>query len=150
MSETQKSKLLGAWRLENYGVLIDGQRRPSILGQAPVGLLIYHADGYMSAIMMAADRPLLNAASLLAADDAAALTAARSCIAYAGRFDVAGDQVRHHVLHSLLPDWVGQTLVRTIGWQDDHLTLSPPDDRTASGKTVQRTLTWRRAADLPP
>jgi hypothetical protein len=147
MSETQKRKLLGAWRLKSYDVLIDGQRRPSILGESPVGLLIYHADGFMSATMMAADRPLLNAASLMAADDAAALAAGRSCIAYSGRFDVAGDHVHHHVMQSLLPDWVGQTLVRTIGWQHDNLTLSPPDDHTASGKTVQRVLTWRRAAD---
>ena len=93
-----------------------------------------------------ASRKMRIAPSLLAADDRAALAAARSCIAYAGRYEVWGDQVHHHVENSLLPDWVGRTLVRTIRWQGDVLTLSPPDEQTRSGKTVQRAITWTRTA----
>ena len=145
MSDAQKAKLLGAWQLQIYGVLIDGEPRPGVLGENPVGLLMYTADGYMSALMMSADRPVLRAPSLAAADDAGALAAARSCIAYSGRFDVIGDQVQHHVMNAVLPDWVGQTLVRSIGWEDGRLILSPPDEWTSSGKRVQRALTWRRA-----
>ena len=144
MSESHESRLLGTWQLEVYQVLVGGESRPSILGDRPVGLLSYNASGYMSAIMTARGRQPLGAPSLLAAPDPDALAAARSCISYAGRFQVIGDQVHHHVMHSLLPDWVGQTLARTITWQADRLTLAPPDEATSSGKTVRRAITWSR------
>ncbi len=145
MGAGHEAKLLGSWALQQYRVLVGGEPRPSILGYEPLGLLLYGADGFMSAVMMAGKRDKLGAPSLVAAGDAAALRAARECIAYAGRFEVRGDQVHHHVLSSLLPDWVGETLVRTIAWQGDRLTLTPPDELTSSGKTVQRALTWTRA-----
>jgi hypothetical protein len=144
MSESHETRLLGTWQLEVYQVLVGGESRPSILGERPVGLLAYNPDGYMSAIMAAQGRQPTGAPSLLAAADPDALAAARSLISYAGRFQVIGENVHHHVMHSLLPDWVGQTLVRTISWQADRLTLAPPDDLTSSGKTIQRAITWSR------
>lgn len=146
MSKPHATRLVGSWQLQRYQVVVGGEPRSSILGVRPQGLLLYHPDGYMSAVMAARDRDAVNAPSLLAAGDRAALAAARSCIAYAGRYEVWGDQVHHHVENSLLPDWVGRTLVRTIRWQGDVLTLSPPDEQTRSGKTVQRAITWTRTA----
>ena len=145
MSEPHATRLVGSWQLQRYQVVVGGEQRPSILGARPQGLLLYNPDGYMSAIMVARNRDDVNAPSLLAAGDRVALAAARSCIAYAGRYEVLGEQVHHHVESSLLPDWMGRTLVRTIQWQDDVLTLSPPDEQTRSGKTVQRAITWSRA-----
>ena len=149
MAEPHTARLVGSWQLQRYEVIVGGEPRSSILGARPQGLLLYNRDGFMSAVMMARDRDKLNAPSLLAADDTAALGAARSCIAYAGRYEVVGDQVHHHVENSLLPDWVGQTLVRTIHWQEERLTLRPPDERTPSGKPVQRAITWLRAGTSP-
>ena len=145
MSEAHRSRLLGTWDLQRYEVSVGGEPRPSILGPNPQGLLLYAADGFMSAVMMASDREPLGAPSLLAAEDEGALAAGRSCIAYAGRYQVVGDEVQHHVMSSLLPDWVGQTLVRSIAWEDDRLILTPPDEQTSRGKTVHRALTWARA-----
>jgi hypothetical protein len=150
MSKPHATRLVGSWQLQRYEVVVGGEPRPSILGARPQGLLLYNPDGYMSAIMIARNRDRVNAPSLLAAGDRAALAAARSCIAYAGCYEVCGDQVHHHVQNSLLPDWVGQTLVRTIQWQGDVLTLSPPDEHTRSGKTVQRAITWSRTAAQRP
>jgi len=142
LNDSHTARLIGSWRLQRYKVLVGGEPQPSILGPTPQGFLIYADDGCMSAVMMASSREILNAPSLLAADDAGALAAARSCIAYAGRFEVHGDQVQHHVEVSLLPDWVGETLVRSIRWRDGALILVPPNEMSSSGKTIVRELTW--------
>ena len=109
---------------------------------------MYADDGFMSALMVATDRAPVDAPSLMATDDGHALAAARSCIAYSGRFEVIGDQVHHHVSQSLLPDWKGQTLVRTISWDGDLLVLSTPVEATPSGKRLVNKLSWSRPTDL--
>ena len=126
-------------------------------GGASVGFLHYGADGTMSAQLMKSGREplgfppreLRNAREVLLKpwtipfhlDVMKAvgryMNASANYVAYAGTFEVKGDQVIHHVQISLIPDWVGTDLVRQAKLDGDLLTLRLPEDED---------LVWRRRA----
>lgn len=127
-------RLLGSWSLDDYEVVrADGVRsRP--LGPSPSGMLVYAPDGAVSAL-------LCRTAHADAGDQA---SDGRSYIAYAGTYSVddAGARVTHDVDVSLIPEWRGRSLQRSIGWDGDRLILTADvvDPRGAA----THVLTWRR------
>jgi hypothetical protein len=68
--------------------------------------------------------------------------AAFEVIAHAGTWTRDGDLVHHQVEVSLIPDWIGTTLVRTIGEWDRGPTLTVQPNRP--GGRAQR-LAWAPA-----
>jgi hypothetical protein len=135
--------LIGTWRLVSYTMLVDGQRL-DVLGPDPIGLLVYSADGFMSAVLTARGRPSAGARSLMDAESDAVLGSARQSIAYAGRFEVIGDEARHHVEASLLPDREGMTLLRRIRLEGSRLILSPTPETASVDPSAQSELVWER------
>jgi hypothetical protein len=136
MTATQAAELLiGTWALVAYDVRDADGSRYQPLGPDPLGLLIYGADGHMSAQLTRRIEASTTGASRLAAD----------AIAYSGTYDVdeAGASVAHHVIVSLAPEWAGHTLRRAIHLDEDLLLLtarmSAPD-----GAVSLHELSWRR------
>lgn len=137
--------LIGAWRLDQWRLSIDGRWRDPYLGAGASGAIIYSADGWMSAILMAAERPLLGPAGFVLADAGKKFRAADGYVSYAGRFELEGADVCHHVELSLYPDWIGQTLRRRVSWDEmGRLTLTTPAVTTSRGKVVFDEITWRK------
>ena len=77
---------------------------------------------------------------LVAEDVAELLEATRSVTCYAGRFEVKGDEVHHHVEMALNPNLVGQTMIRRVQFDGADLTLSARPN--AQGEV--RCILWRR------
>ena len=137
--------LVGAWRLVSYELAdSDGRvRRP--YGPTPAGLLIYSADGYMSVAFAQPDRPGFASGDALRGTTAEWAASAKTYTSYAGRYDVQGDRVLHHLDVSLYPDWLGATQERFFTLTDDRLTLRmPPYEQ--GGVIWRGTLVWERAA----
>jgi hypothetical protein len=65
-------------------------------------------------------------------------------VAYAGRFEVTGDEVRHSIFTAVNPNRVGDTQVRHITLAGDDLTLTSPPDRQGNHFRIH----WRRAAKM--
>jgi Lipocalin-like domain len=125
MSEL-RAGLLGGWRLESFvsrDIATDVERRP--YGDNPSGLILYTADGYMSA--------------QLTPDDAS------EYIAYGGRFHVDEEAatVRHEVLVSSVADLLTRPQLRRARIDGDRLTLSATVTGEG-GRTTRGTLVWRR------
>lgn len=107
------------------------------------GLLMYGADGSMSAVLSRADRRPLGVERLETArhaPDAHRIAAFDSYLSYAGRWRVEGSEVVHTVELSLVPDTVGLEQRRAFALDGDTLRLT---------YTVGRTphiyeLTWTR------
>ncbi|UVO13415.1 lipocalin-like domain-containing protein [Mycobacterium sp. SVM_VP21] len=97
------------------------------LGTAPRGLILYTADGYMSA-------------QLTGSADAAVA----AYIAYGGRFRVDEDTatVHHEVSVSMLPELLASPQPRQARVDGDRLTLSATS--TNDGVTTLNTLVWVR------
>lgn len=117
-------------------------------GERPVGLIMYTPDGYMSANIMRSGRSGFPSDGYNSAGFGEQAKAARSYLAYAGPFEVEGDEkVVHHVDASLIPNWTGGDQARYYAFGEDGtgetLTLSTaPVGDPSSGGVV---LVWERA-----
>jgi len=104
-------------------------------GEPAAGLLLYAADGAMAAVVSRSDQPAL-AMDLLAgtveASDRDLAAAFRSAYGFAGTFAVEGDIVRHRIVASTVPNWVGTDQVRPYAIEGEVLTLRPPGWRVVA------------------
>ena len=69
--------------------------------------------------------------------------AAAGVTAYAGTFEVVGEDVRHTLFTALNPNRVGNVQVRHVTLEGDDLTLTAPKD--ANGNFFR--ILWRRVRD---
>ena len=95
-------------------------------GDAPAGIIIYTAERYMTAVLMHPDRPQFAVNDILggSADERAA--AFLSANAFAGRWELQGEEVVHHLEVCTFPNWVGTEQRRRFSVSDSELTLYPP------------------------
>lgn len=141
-----RNYIIGAWILESYESSdLDGSDVDYPLGADARGIIIYTADGYMSAQLMRADRPRFHVGDLTAADNEELAAAASGYLAYTGPYTVSHDGVvGHHVEVSLLPNWIGGTQYRAAKTGDSRLELSPAEPALIEGKPRNARLVWRR------
>lgn len=144
--------LLGTWHLLRWEITYGDGRTPTLpYGTDATGLILYTADGHMSACLGRGARARLSSDSVRSAPEAERLAAFESWFQYAGPYrlqrDAAGAlQVVHAVTHALNPNFVGTEQVRQVNFDaDGTLTLSASD--VVPGSTVARhhRLLWRRA-----
>ena len=107
---------------------------------------MYTPDGYMSAQLMRPGRtPFTRDDPHLAGEDELA-AAASGYLTYSGPFTVVTDGlIAHHVVVSLLPNWIGGTQYRVAHLHDSRLELGPPEPTLIRGEHRNAKLTWRRA-----
>lgn len=129
-----EERLHGVWHLVSY-VDLDptGGDREGPLGPAPEGVLIYTADGHMSVSMMRTG----------AVPEDTTGRQVETFMGYAGRWRLAGGEVRHAVRVSAHPHMVGTELVRRATLDGDLLVLHGTS--IIDGIPRHRVLTWRRA-----
>jgi Lipocalin-like domain len=104
-------------------------------GERATGMLLYAADGAMAAVVGRSDQPSLEMdllAGSVEASDGELAAAFRSAYGFAGTFVVEGEIVRHHILVSTVPNWVGTDQVRPYSIEGDTLTLRPPGWRVVA------------------
>jgi hypothetical protein len=143
---TLAERLVGAWVLEAYEAEEpDGSLRAPF-GPAPVGLLVYGADGRMAVQVMDPRRPRWERRAPEDERRRQLTAAVDGYIAYAGRYEVedgAVPTVVHHVEISLVPNWVDRPQRRTAVLDGDRLQLTAQPLEVAGRTTIPR-LTWRR------
>ena len=123
---TLRERVLGGWELVSFvarDCATNEERHP--LGTAPRGLILYTADGHMSAQLAESDMS--------------------GYVAYGGRFSVNEETstLHHDVEISMMPELLAQPQFRQASVDGDLLTLSATmtDD---AGMTTQSRLVWRR------
>jgi hypothetical protein len=138
--------LVGAWRLQRWEIVHEavgrGRAVSQPFGTGAEGLLLYTADGWMSAAIMAGGRRPLSRASPRSAPAAERAAAFDGYFSYAGRWSVEGSQVRHEVTVALNPAMVGTLQLREARLDGGTLTLSA-EEILADGVRRHR-LVWRR------
>ena len=143
--------LLGTWHLVRWDINYSDGRPPSLpYGEGATGMILYSADGHMSACIARAGRSKLSSDSVRSAPVPVRLAAFESYFQYAGPYEIRGAPGRQVVVHtvtqSLNPNFVGTSQVRNMAFSEDgrQLTLSASD--SVPGTTVARhhRLVWRR------
>jgi len=106
--------------------------------------IMYSADGYVGVVSTPTERKKTSAppgrTDLVGATPEELSEVTRGVTCYAGRFEVKGDEVHHHVEMALNPGLVGQTMIRRVQFDGPNLTLSARPD--AQGNV--RKILWRR------
>jgi len=119
---------IGAWRLAGYKLIDDQGAETEPWLEGSDGMLIYTADGYMSAIIAVVDEA--------GADP--------KHVAYCGPFQVEDDKVIHHVVMGSEPHLVGQPQNRLTEYDGTILTLSSSPS-LYGGPNSKALLLWQRA-----
>ena len=145
-----RNAVLGTWELVSYTEENDGGPITYPLGPDALGLIMYTADGYMSAQIMRPDRPAFDRPETDGGTPEQAAAAAAGYLAYSGPFTVDEDTgVLHHQPRvSLLPNWLNLTQLRHSTLVGDHLTLSAITNAPDGVETIS-TLVWKRAPEHP-
>ncbi len=134
------SALIGTWRLERWEIVYDDGRPPECpLGEDAEGLLIYTADGFVSASLARARRAPFDES-----DDGAKARAFEGYFGYCGRYAVRDGAVIHRIAIAPNPALAGVETLRHVSIDGDRLTLSGPDFAAASPRSHR--IVWRRAA----
>jgi hypothetical protein len=134
--------VVGAWSLVSFDVDEGKATAQPRFGPAPVGYLIYSADARMAAVLAGTHRPELRSPSGLSSSETHRTEALQNLLAYAGRYEIHGDHVFHHVEVSVFTDLMGKTLERQFKLVGDTLTIRtlPPEIWGTSN-----VLVWKRA-----
>jgi hypothetical protein len=143
---TERDKFIGAWRLVSARFQTeDGSVAQSPYGTEPEGLLMYDAQGSMSAQLANKNRRAFAIADRMAGTPGEIKAAFESYQAYYGhyRIDEREHMVTHTVTQALLPNWVGTEQRRYYQFKDGGLTLRTPP-MTIGGRRVTGELVWEK------
>jgi hypothetical protein len=137
-------QLVGSWHLKHWKLgFSDSEDSRFVFGEHPSGLLVYTADGWMSAAICASDRapfpPVLNHREL---PDDLLTRAYHSYFHYAGRWHVQGQDVIHEVSMSLNPNFPGSRQLRHARLDGDILVLRGEEPQ--GERTRLHELTWSK------
>lgn len=134
--------VVGAWSLVSFDVDEGKGKEKPRFGPDPVGYLIYSANARMAAVLAGTHRPDLKSPDGTSASEAQRSEALLNFLAYAGRYDIRGDRVFHHVEVSVFTNLMGTTLERQFKLEGDTLTIRtlPPEIWGSSN-----VLVWKRA-----
>jgi Lipocalin-like domain len=141
-----KDDLVGVWRERGREIVrADGTAEADVPRASQI---MYTADGYMAVVNAPIERTRVKETAarmdLDAISAAERAEAAIGVVAYAGSFEVTGEEVRHHLFTAINPNRVGDTQRRHITLKGDDLTLTAPPD--AQGNHFR--IHWRRAAKM--
>ena len=139
-----REKLVGTWRLKAASATADdGGMDDSPFGTGPVGLLVYSAEGTVTALISHGGRSRLSADRIASSAEERA-NAFATFFAYGGRYTTAGDTVIHHVQVASFENWVGTDLVRAFVLKGNRLKLLTPP-MMVGGRSWITELVWERA-----
>ena len=132
---------VGVWNLESFTEKTGSSEEINPLGKAPLGFLIYTAEGIVSAQLMRRDRKALETDPW----DAKGFDLTMGYIAYCGSYVI--HEERGEVIHipevSLLPNLINQDQHRSFLFTQDTLTLVTRQEHRP-GVIVESRLVWRR------
>lgn len=142
-----KKTLIGRWDIIAWEQRYDDGRVQRPMGEHLQGFIRYTAEGDMICMISKAERPAFKTGGQWDASDSEKAQAYQSILAYAGTFELEGDQVTHHVDISLFPNWRGGAQKRRLELQaDGSLAITARlEDGTPQARTAL--LLWRRHQD---
>ncbi len=144
MAALEANRLVGAWQLRHWQTVYEDGTTTEPFGPGAEGLLLYSADGWMSACIMAAGRARLSRTNPRQAPELERAAAFDGYFGYAGRWRILDRRVQHEVTLALNPGMVGTLQLRDARLAGRELTLSA--EESVRGGTRLHRLIWRRPA----
>jgi len=154
VNHSLRQQLLGAWELISYVVYSEKSASDVFypLGKDARGIIMYTADGYMSAqLQRPGQEDFATAKSPVDGSESELAESAKKYIGYTGPFylDETGPVpvLQHHFSVSSFPNWLGDTQKRVVRLDGDQLVLSLDTPVELKGELWNPVLTWHRLAN---
>ena len=146
MIQAGKEQFIGTWRLISSEFRRSNGEVTYPMGINVAGMLMYDADGHMSAQIMRVDRNVFSMGDQFKGTPEEIKSAYEGYVAYFGAYEVNEEKstITHHVEGSSFPNWVGTDQRRFFKFQGNRLTVSTPPT-PFGGDQVTALLTWERA-----
>jgi hypothetical protein len=142
----EADKFIGTWRLVSAEFRAeDGTLAESPYGPEPQGMLMYDAQGSMSAQLAQNNRKPFGIPDRMAGTPEEIKGAFETYQAYYGRYKVDEREhvITHTVTQALLPNWVGTEQRRQYKFKDGKLILRTPPI-AIGGKRLTGELVWEK------
>ena len=145
-----ETPIVGAWKLVAFEHHTTSGEATEPFGAAPVGSLIYTADGQMSVHLVQPGRPTFVADQFRQGSDTEVRAAFEGYFGYFGRYslEVTGDgvvtgSVTHHIEGCAFPNYIGTDRIRALRLEDNRLALNTPRERDGEKVDWYRVV-WER------
>jgi Lipocalin-like domain len=140
-SDHSIDKLVGTWKLIGASSTTStGEKIQNPYREDPVGFLTYTAEGRVSSVISYGGRKPLSMSGGKIEEQAEGF---KTFLAYAGRYTLSGDKLRHHIEVSSIQNYVGRDLIRTVKFDGGCMTLITPPT-SVNGKIQTLELVWQR------
>jgi hypothetical protein len=141
-----REELVGTWTLVSFEHTGSDGTIVSTYGERPVGLLMYDAQGYMSAQIMDARRPRFASGNRRIATEHELREAVAGYVAYFGRYyvDEDGGFVVHEEIGDIFPNAAGTSQKRYFRLEGDLLVLTTPPYLIGNVRSIAQVI-WKRA-----
>ncbi|MBT2373064.1 lipocalin-like domain-containing protein [Pseudomonas fluorescens] len=147
MEVLTKDALVGAWALLSFTETNSTTGVESFpMGPDPQGILLYTADGYMSAQLCTTSRDGFRSNDMYLGTGAEYMASGKTYLAYSGpyHFDERTGVLEHEMAVSFFPNWAGQRQVRSASLYEDLLYLATVTPMSFNGSMKTAQLVWRR------
>ena len=136
--------VVGTYRLvSSQRVIVATGETEDSYGSNPNGFITYGSDGRMMVLIVRTDR--IKPESLERMSDQQRADLFRSMLAYAGRYEIHGDTIEHHIDASWNELWTGTTVVRDVKKEGDRLIYTTkPAPFSRDGKVSVTKLVWEK------
>ena len=135
---------VGTWRLLSSRDTNEKGETKDSYGAHPTGFLTYTAEGRMIVLITTEGRKPLSIADWVKAPAEERAEAYATCIAYAGRYSLSGDEVIHHVEASTVQNFVNTDFVRYIMKLDGDRLILRTTPLLKGGEAETQDLVWER------
>jgi hypothetical protein len=139
LAQDTARQLAGSWKLNSWTIQIIGGEATEPFGPNPKGRALFTLDGYVTFVIVAANRkpPANNQESA---------TLLKTLLAYSGKFTLDGDKFTTKVDMSGNELLTGQDQVRFFKLEGDKLSIRTAEQVSSvyPGKKVVGTLVWER------
>ncbi len=141
MEKTFREQVIGTWKLIEYTRTNTAGERYYPLGKDATGFLMYTQDGYMSAQLMAQERPEYKLDGLHNGTLEEMAKAAYGYHAYSGQYEVDEKKqiLYHHMEVSMIPNRLGKMQDRIIVIDGNKIIIT--------SNATSSYIVWERAED---
>jgi hypothetical protein len=140
-------RLIGTWRLVTFEYRLANGAIVAAYGESPAGLLVYDANGLMTAQIMNPDRPRFVSGDRRKGSYEELHAAVEGYIAYFGAYEVNEEEgyVTHTEAGDIFPNAVGTRQRRYVELDGDRLVLKVPPV-VLGGELMTAVAVWERVA----
>lgn len=135
-----QDQLVGTWML----VSMENDKKVQILGERPVGMIVFDAGGRFTSQVMRSDLPKFASADRTKATPEESQAVIRGYMGLFGTYSVeAPNTLRLHIISSSFPNWDGADQTRSVALNGDELELT---NRTNSFGETSVHAFWKRVS----